>query len=97
MKTVSTKHHDSLARRIPWIFTVEVEVPDHYQKYLWDYPEGKAPLEMFLVRLFTYGRFEDIRWVFQQYPQQSFNIVSRYPDIRRGVKYWIKRWHEKQL
>lgn len=94
MKTTTTNPPVS---RVKWRYLKQVEIPQRYQTFLWDHPAGRAPLEKFLVRLFTYGQFEDLQWVYAHYPKESIDIISRYPDIRRGVKFWIRRWHENEL
>jgi hypothetical protein len=97
MKVRTFKNDNTQTDRMPWVYTETVEVPEQYRKFLWDYPGGKAPLEIVLLRLFTYGRFEDIRWAFSRFSEPSYQIILRYPDIRRGVKFWIKHWYEREL
>ncbi len=69
-----------------------VHIPEKYRRFLWDYPDGYAPLESFVLRVFKYGKFEDIKWIYDNYPDESYYVISTYPDTKRGVKYWIKRW-----
>lgn len=97
MMTRTIKNTDLLPQRIPWTYPERIIVPAQYQKYLWDYPGDKAPLEIFILRLCLYGRFEDLQWLFHHYPHQSYTIVQRYPKIHRGVKFWIKHWYETNL
>lgn len=52
-------------------------------------------MEKFILRLLTYGRFEDIRWLYQTYPEESWDIAQRYPEIKRGIKFWLKRWKDE--
>jgi len=78
--------------RIPWKYSEEVPVPERYRRFIWDHPEGRTPLEKFIYRLLKYGRFEDIRWVYKRYPEQTSDIAFRYPDIKRGVRFWIRYW-----
>jgi hypothetical protein len=74
-------------------FNNNVPVPEDLQKFLWDHPEGLAPLEKLLLRTFQYGSYEQLKKIYSQYPEQSVGIITRYSDIKRGVKYWIKEWH----
>jgi len=68
-------------------------VPKELQKFLWDHPDGKAPLEKLLLRTFEYGSFEQIKKYFRLYPEECYDLISRYDTIKRGVKYWINEWH----
>ncbi len=72
-----------------------IEIPDELQALFWDCPERKTYLEKFIKRILDYGNFDEIKWVYQQYPEETFRIVFKYPDIRRGVKFWIKLWSNK--
>jgi len=29
---------------------------------------------------------------YKLYPEKTYNIAMKYPDIKRGVKFWVKRW-----
>lgn len=82
--------------RIPWKYKQPVEVPRQFKPLLWDHPEETAPLEKLIVRVFQYGSFEELRWLFTNYPQESFDTVERYADIKRGVKFWIRNWYERE-
>jgi len=84
--------HRASLNRTAWKYKEEVTVPERYRKYLWDHPEGRAPLEKFIYRLLAYGRFEDIKWLYQRYPAETKDIVMRYRDIKRGVRFWINYW-----
>ena len=55
---------------------------------------GKAPLESIILKVLTYGKFEDIRTLYKMFPEETYSVVKRYPDIKRGVRFWIKRWYE---
>jgi len=80
--------------RIKWKYTQEVPVPEEWKVWLWD--EGaEAPLEKLIYRVLTYGKFEDIRKLYQMYPRETYELAFRYPDIRRGVKFWLKVWHNE--
>ena len=83
--------------RISWTFPQQVSFPERYKKFLWEHQNCKAPLEKLIYRIFTYGRFEDIRWLYEKYPEQSFELSQKYSDIKRGVKFWIEYWHEQRI
>lgn len=77
--------------RIKWDFTEKVSIPDSLKDYLWEYKDF-APLEVLIKRVLQYGNFEEIKKIFELYPDETFQISLKYPDLRRGVKFWIKRW-----
>ena len=79
------------ARRIKWDYFNKVDIPEDFKIYLWDYKE-KAPLEILILRVLTYGNFEEIKKIYKLYPEETYKIALKYPEIKRGVKFWIKRW-----
>ncbi|MBN4065893.1 hypothetical protein JYT51_01010 [Candidatus Amoebophilus asiaticus] len=83
----------SQSNRIIPSYTNKVVIPKKYGKYLWDHIDGKVILEKFVLRILMYGKFPDVRWLYQQYPDESFDIANKYYEIHRGVKYWINLWH----
>jgi len=74
----------------------KVSVPVSVQALLWDEKGRKAPLEKLILRILTYGRFKEVRWVYGRHPSETFEMLSRYPEIKRGVKFWIEHWHAKK-
>lgn len=84
-------------KRIKWTYCQEVPVPNKFKTYLWDHIEGKAPLEKLIYRVLQFGTFKDIQWLYKKYPEECFTIINNYSDIERGVKFWIKYWHENSL
>lgn len=83
--------------RIRWKYTRAVPIPADYRPYLWDYPGEKAPLEVILKRVLTYGGFEDLKWLMSEYPNETLDLVERYssaPFCRegrmRGVRVWVR-------
>jgi len=40
-----------------------------------------------ILKVLTYGKFEDIKRLYEMYPTQTLSVVESYPDIKRGVKY----------
>ncbi len=46
--------------RIKWDYFEKVEIPEDLKKYLWDY-EDEVYLEVLILRVLTYGNFEEIR------------------------------------
>jgi len=83
------------SQRIKTRFQQMVDVPADLKAYLWDHPGGKAPLEKLILRVCEYGHFGQLKTIYQQYPDECYDIINRYPDIKRGVKYWINDWHGK--
>ncbi|NPB03128.1 MAG: hypothetical protein GXO39_01770 [Thermotogae bacterium] len=82
------------AKRIKWKYTHKVPVPKEWKVWLWD--EGaEAPLEKLIYRVLTYGKFEDIRKIYGMYPEETYELAFRYPDIKRGVRFWMKVWHDE--
>lgn len=81
--------------RQPIRFKERVEVPREMRQYLWDHPEGSAPLEKMILRVFQYGSFGQLRFIFERYPAACFDIANRYTDVKRGVKYWINEWSKE--
>ncbi len=84
-----------LPKRIRWDYPEKVTVPESFKRYLWEY-QGEAPLEMLILRVLTYGHFEEIRSVYRAYPEETFRLAFKYPKIKRGVRFWLKRWHTKK-
>jgi len=78
-------------KRIKWSYFEYVKIPEEFKLYLWDYKD-KAPLEMLILRTLTYGSFEEVEKIYRLYPEETYNIAMKYPDIKRGVKFWVKRW-----
>jgi len=79
-------------KRIKMIYKEWIEVPEPFRKFIWSTLDGKVPLEEMILKVLTYGKFEDIKRLYGMYPEETLSVVERYPDIKRGVKYWVKRW-----
>ncbi len=77
--------------RIKWDYFENVEIPEDLKKYLWDY-EDEVYLEVLILRVLTYGNFEEIKKIYELYPEETYKIAFKYPEIKRGVKFWIKKW-----
>lgn len=77
--------------RIKWDYFERVGIPERFSRYLWDYRQ-EAPLEILILRVLKYGSFEEIKNIFELYPDETYRISMKYPEIKRGVKFWIKRW-----
>ena len=86
MKTTGKAH------RIPMLYKQWIEVPEPFKKFIWSTLDGKVPLEEMILKVLTYGKFEDIRRLYEMYPDETLSVVERYPNIKKGVKYWVKRW-----
>jgi len=86
-------NHKAPPSRIVPRYTEMIEVPKDIQPFLWDHPTGKAPLEKLILRTFRYGDFGQLKRIYEHYPEACRDIVSWYPNIKRGVKYWIKDWY----
>lgn len=78
--------------RKPSVYKEWVVVPPRFAHLVWDAHEGKAPLEELVHRVLVYGKFEDIRDIYSLYPEAVTHVGLTYPDIHRGVRFWIKEW-----
>lgn len=74
-----------------------VKIPEKYKLFFWDCSEGKVILEKFILRILQYGGFEDLKWLYRNYPEETYEIAIKYPEIKRGVKFWIKWWRENGI
>lgn len=83
--------------RIKWTYPQLVSFPSKYKKYFWEYRNQKVPLEKLIYRIFTYGKYEELKWLYKQYPYESFTLSKKYKDIKRGVKFWLEYWHGKRI
>lgn len=79
------------ATRISPVYTEHVAVPRELRPFLWDCPDGHAPLEKVVLRALTYGSFNHLRFVCQKFPAAARRVAKTYPDLRRGVRYWVPR------
>jgi len=70
----------------------KIKIPEKFKRYFWDEPSGFTFLEKFILRIFKYGNFEEIKEVYKRYPDECYEITLKYPDIKRGIKFWIRRW-----
>lgn len=75
--------------RIKLDYFDKIEIPEKFSRYLWDYKE-KAPLEILIFRILNYGSFEEIKVIFELYPDEIYKIAVKYHKIKRGVNFWIK-------
>ncbi|ACI21689.1 hypothetical protein [Thermodesulfovibrio yellowstonii] len=82
--------------RIKWDYFSKVQIPEKFARYLWDYKE-ESPLEILILRVLKYGSFEEVNAIFELYPEETYKIAMKYPEIKRGVKFWIKRWKIETL
>jgi hypothetical protein len=87
---------DQLIQRIKWDYKENVKIPEEFKVYLWEYNEI-APLEILIRRVLKYGDFEEIRKIYEMYPDEVYRIAFKYPDTKRGVKFWIKRWKDSLI
>jgi hypothetical protein len=84
-------------KRIKPIYLEEIKIPKKFKVLFWDCPDGKTYLEKLILRILQYGTFEDIRLIYKKFPYQTYYVVFKYPEIKRGVKFWIKLWKEREL
>jgi len=82
-------------KRIKWKYKTEIAIPDNFQTYFWDENNKKVAIEKFIYRILEYGDFAEIKLLYNKFPNQCYDIIGRYPFIKRGVKFWIKNWHEE--
>lgn len=83
--------------RVKWTYPQQVSFPSRFKMFLWEYRNHKAPLEKLIYRIFTYGKFNDLKWLFEKYPIEAFTLSKKYNDIKRGVKFWMEFWNGKRV
>lgn len=83
--------------RIKWTYSKEVSFPSKYRRYLWEHSNQKAPLEKIIYRIFTYGKFNDLKWLYEKYPYEALSLSKKYKNIKRGVKFWLEYWNGKRI
>jgi hypothetical protein len=83
--------------RIKWTYPQEVSYPSRFKKFLWEYPNHKAPLEKLIYRILTYGKYDDLRWLYKEYPNEAFALSKKYVEIKRGVKFWMEYWNGQRI
>lgn len=77
--------------RIKLEYVEKVEIPPEFKKYVWEY-DDKVYLEVLILRVLTYGSFDEIRKIYELYPDETYKVAFKYPEIKRGVKFWMKKW-----
>lgn len=82
--------------RIKWDYFEEVRIRKEFSKYLRDYRD-ETPLEGLILCILRCGKFEEIERLYNLYPEETETITFKYPYIKRGVRFWIKRWKETLL
>lgn len=82
--------------RLKVTYTHKVKIPEKYKIFFWDEPSGFTFLEKFILRIFKYGTFEDIKWLLKKFPEECYEIALKYPDIKRGIKFWVKKWQNER-
>lgn len=70
----------------------KIIIPEKFKRYFWDELEGFTFLEKFILRIFKYGDFEEIKEVYKKYPDECYEIAMRYSDVKRGIRFWVRRW-----
>ncbi|MDI6766843.1 MAG: hypothetical protein QME52_08485 [Bacteroidota bacterium] len=83
--------------RVKWTYPQLVMFPSRFKKFLWEHPNYKAPLEKLIYRIFTYGNFTDLQWLYKKYPNEAFSLSKKYSDIKRGVKFWMEYWYGQRI
>ena len=79
--------------RIKQTYTEKSPIPHGMKKYLWEHNKT-APLEKIILRVLLYGKFEEIKKIYLLYPEETSVTAGKYPDIKRGILFWIKRWSD---
>jgi len=87
---------ERIIQRIKWDYEEKVKISEEFKIYPWEY-EKTAPLEILIKRVLKYGNFEEIRKIYEMYPAEVYKISLKYPDTKRGVKFWIKRWKDSLI
>jgi hypothetical protein len=45
----------------------------------------------------SYGKFEEIKWLFKKYHEQTYDVILKYDGVKGGVRFWVKLWKEREL
>lgn len=83
----------TIQNRIKATYPEKSKIPCGMEKYLWEHRKT-APLEKIILRVLLYGNFEEIKKIFLLYPGETSVTAEKYPDVKRGVLFWIKRWND---
>ncbi|MCM8806521.1 MAG: hypothetical protein ABIN23_07190 [candidate division WOR-3 bacterium] len=84
-------------QRIRPIYKKRIKISRRFKAIFWDCPNGETYLEKFILRILKYGNFEEIKWIYDKFPEETYDVALRYPEMKRGVKFWIRLWKEKKL
>ncbi len=84
-----------IQNRIKPSYPEKLPIPHGIKKYLWEYNKT-APLEKIILRVLLYGKIEEIKKIYLLYPEETSVTAGKYPDIKRGVLFWIKRWSDEK-
>ena len=82
------------SKRIPIKYKRKVYVKKAHRKYLWDC-DDRAPLEKYILRIFQYGNFDDLKYICSKFPVECKEIVKRY-KIKGGIKVAANRITSKK-
>ncbi|HOM27078.1 MAG TPA: hypothetical protein PKV21_06185 [bacterium] len=82
--------------RVKIKYKQKVPIPPEYKSFFWDC-QNEVILEKFILRVLNYGNIEDIEEIYKKYPEETYDIAFRYPEIKRGIKFWLKLWKEEKL
>ncbi|MBI4179571.1 helix-turn-helix transcriptional regulator [bacterium] len=77
--------------RIRPVYTRRVSIDRKLRPFLWDCPAGKAPAEKVVLRALTHGNFDHVVFVCRKFPLIARHVTDTYPNIRRGVRYWVDK------
>lgn len=77
--------------RIKLDFKEIVRIPDEFKIYFWEY-EDYTYLEILIKRVFTYGNFGGVKKIYKMYPEETYKISFKYLEIKRGIRFWVRRW-----
>ncbi len=69
-----------------------VVVPEEFRAVIWDAFRGESPLEEMVYKILLYGKFHHIRRAYELYPEVVKHVAFSYPEIHRGVRYWVRKW-----
>jgi len=81
-------------KRIKSVYNELVPISVEIKELLWDIQNDEVQLEKLIVRVLTYGKFDEIKMTYDKFPNQCIDIIQRHDYISRGVKFWIRRWSE---
>jgi len=52
-----------------------------------------GPPQKLNLKSFNLWRLQKIKKIYTLFLDETYKVTFKYPEIKRGVRYWIKKWH----